>query len=91
MIKALNTFVIIEPEHNEEKVLESGIVLPELRRDIPQVGRVIDVPTTMNPTLTVGLRVWYKMWAGDEVEYDKKKYRIVHIKDLIAYEKEEET
>lgn len=85
MLKTLNNYVLIELEPPKETTLESGIILPELRKDVPQTGTIVSVPSG-NHGLTEGQKVWFKMWAGQDVEYAKKKYKSVHIKDLIAYE-----
>lgn len=84
-IKALENYVIIKPDGVGEQELESGIILPELRKNLPSSGTIVDIKAN-TPELQKGVKVWYKMWAGQDVEYEKEKLIMVHIKDLIAYE-----
>lgn len=84
-IKALENYVIIKPDGVGEQALESGIILPELRKNVPSSGTIVDIKANA-PELHKGVKVWYKMWAGQDVEYEKEKLIMVHIKDLIAYE-----
>jgi chaperonin GroES len=82
MIKVLDNYVLIEPEKMEE-VTVGGIVLPQERKDTPQTGIVID---NGGLDLAIGKRVWFKMWSGENIKYENKEYKIVHYKDLLAYE-----
>lgn len=85
MLKALENYVIIKPDGVGEQQLESGIILPELRKNVPSSGIIVSIWKDTNE-LHEGVKVWYKMWAGQECEYNKEKLLMVHIKDLIAYE-----
>lgn len=89
MIKPIGDYVLVEPEKIEDKT-ESGIILPEMKKDRPQTGIVIDYPIPNPPTQTrhlkPGTKVWFKMWAGEPVKYEGKDYLLIHRKDLIAYE-----
>lgn len=70
------------PEEKEEK-LESGIYLPGLRKDIPNFGIVAQSGIESVPK---GVKIWYRMWAGEDIDFEGKKYKAVHAKDLLAYE-----
>ena len=83
MIKTLNDFVLIVPDKPEEKQLESGIYLPEVTREVPQTGTLFE---DWND-LQAGTRVWYRMWAGQDLKYGNQTLKSVHKKDLLAYEK----
>lgn len=85
MIKALNNYVLIRPDLPKEKELESGIIIPELRKEVPQSGVIVEIDMSTS-TLHRGVKVWFKMWAGQDIEYDKEILKSVHIKDIIAYE-----
>lgn len=87
MIKTLNDFVLIIPDKPEEKQLESGIYLPEVTREVPQTGTLFelwDIPAKF--TLQAGTRVWYRMWAGQDLKYGNQTLKSVHKKDILAYE-----
>lgn len=92
MIKPLGEYLLIEPDKNEEKTV-GGIIVPEMRKDRPQTGVLIE---PFNK-LQAGTKVWFKMWAGEDIEYMKedkrvsggavkKGYKLIHKRDLIAYE-----
>ncbi len=84
MIKALNNYVLIRPDLPTEKSLESGIILPALRKEVPQSGVIVDVPENVTH-LIKGVKVWFKMWAGQDIAYEKEILKSVHVKDIIAY------
>lgn len=93
MIKTLGNYVLIKPDENKEKQTEGGIILPELRKEVPQSGIVVSLPvgewqitSDPQPIIKEGTRVWFKMWAGQDITYEKQHYKSVHIKDIIAYE-----
>lgn len=84
-IKPLNDFVILKGEETVE-VTDSGIYLPEKKDDTPITGYVEDWGSEWDGiTLPKGTKVWYKMWAGEDVLVEGVKYRLVHKKDLIAF------
>lgn len=83
MLKPVNDFILIIPEGLEEKT-DSGIILVEKRSDVPCTGIVVDPGT--HPTLKKDMKVWFKMWAGEDVTYKGTKYKLIHPKDLIASE-----
>lgn len=83
MLVALNDYVLIKPD--EAKKLEEGQIADiEKTHDEPVSGVVIEVGVN---EITVGQRVWFKMWAGENVE-DSKGVKViaVRIKDLMAAE-----
>lgn len=82
MIRPLGDYVLILPDSLEEK-LPSGIILPEKQSDTPVTGIVI---ASNNIYKIVKRKVWFKMWAGEDVKYKNRAYKLVHIKDIIAYE-----
>ena len=104
MIKPIGEYVLIEPDKIEDKT-ESGIFLPEMKKDRPQTGTVVEDFVTPQKGNTVyivpkGAKVWFKMWAGEPIEYFKddkrvkfgkvkKDYLLIHRKDIIAYEDQE--
>ena len=85
MIKPLGNNVLILPDKQEKKT-DSGIYLPEEKRDVPVVGKVIDGGTS---NLENRSRVQFKMWAGESVMIAGKKYLLVDIKDIIGIEVKE--
>lgn len=83
--------VLIQPLEAEQK-LPSGIVLPDTAKEKPQVGEVMAVgPGTtddhgnkVSVVVTVGQKVMYKKWGGNEVKVEGKEWTIVEQKDILA-------
>ena len=85
MIKPIGEYVLIEPDKIEDKT-ESGIFLPEMKKDRLQTGTVVNYLIPFSPNLKKGTRIWFKMWAGEPIKYEGKDYLLIHKKDLIAFE-----
>ncbi|MER3403598.1 MAG: co-chaperone GroES [Armatimonadota bacterium] len=82
--KPLSDKVVIELLEDEEKT-ESGIILPDTAKKRPQEGKVVAVGPgrLLNNgerapmSVQVGQRVVFSKYAGNEFEYDGKKYLIL--------------
>ncbi|CAH58375.1 co-chaperonin GroES [Ehrlichia ruminantium] len=78
----------------EESLNNSPIQLPESAKKKPTKGKVVAVgPGSYNNngnlipmTLKVGDVVFYRQWAGNEVEFSDKKYIVMKESDIIAKE-----
>lgn len=90
-IKPLAGYVLVEPQ-GAETVTASGIVLPDTAQEKPQIGRVLavgapiiaDNGTKINSPVTVGDRVYFKKWVGDEIKVAGKELKLVKFDDLMA-------
>jgi chaperonin GroES len=91
-IKPLNNNLFLEAIE-EEKITESGIVLPDTsEKQRPVRGRVIAVgPGSKNDqgqvipmTVKVGDMVFFKQYGPDEVEINDKRYLVVEESDVLA-------
>jgi len=82
IIEPIRPYMLVEIEKKEEKT-PGGIILLERRKDSLQEGKLIksSLPMCNN---RVGMKVYFKMWAGEPV--DNTNYKLVHIKDIVAYE-----
>lgn len=92
MIKPLGDHVLVKPL-KEEEVTASGIVLPDtVDKEKKAEGSVVAVgPGKMledgsrsTMEVTVGQRVLFKKWGGDEVEFEKEEYKIISQEDILA-------
>lgn len=83
MIQALPNYVIVLPTKLEVKT-ESGIILPEEKKDLPQTGKLIDGYKPLG--LKKNQIVYFRMWSGEEIKSEGKTYLIMQTKDLIAVE-----
>lgn len=83
MIVPKNNYILIEDLPTEEKT-DGGIYLPTKRLDKPALGLIYKAPDALG--LEKGVKVWYRQWADEPLEYEGKKLKAIHEKDLIAYE-----
>ena len=78
----------------EESKSNSPIQLPDSAKKKPTKGRVIAVGpgmynnngTVLPMTIKEGDVVFYRQWAGNEIEYSDKKYIVMKESDIIAKE-----
>ena len=87
MLVALNDYVLIKPD--EAKKTEPGEIADiEKTHDEPVSGIIVNSVEGVYVPKN-GSRVWFKMWAGEQVEDSKGvKLLAVRIKDLMAAEME---
>lgn len=81
MIKPLFNNVLVKPIE-KEKTTSSGIIIPDVVKDRPQVGEVIAVGEVKE--IAVGDKVYYKAWAGNEIKHEGIEYLIIEDKDVVA-------
>ena len=91
-LRPLADRVVVKPLEREE-VTKSGIVLPDTAKEKPQEGlieavgngRLIEATGKREPIdLSVGDRVIYSKYAGNEVKLEDQEYLILAEKDVLA-------
>jgi chaperonin GroES len=90
-LKPLGDRVVLKPVEREEKT-KSGIVLPDTAKEKPQEGevqavgsgRILDNGSKVPNELSVGDRVLYAKYAGNEFKVDDTEYLIISEKDVLA-------
>lgn len=90
-IKPLFDNVLVKPLQAEEK-LPSGIILPDTAKEKPQVGQIMavgagttdDKGNLVKMVVSVGQKVMYKKWGGNEVKVNGEEWMIVEQKDILA-------
>jgi chaperonin GroES len=90
-IKPLMGYVLVEPSAAETKTA-SGLYLPEGAQEKPAQGLVIAIGEDMvfetgkvlKSPVSVGDKVVYKKWGGDEIKVDGKELKLVKFDDLMA-------
>jgi chaperonin GroES len=90
-LRPLGDRVVLKPVEREETT-KSGIVLPDTAKEKPQegiveavgTGRILDNGTKVANELTVGERVLYAKYAGNEFKLDEIEYLIISEKDVLA-------
>ena len=85
MLKPLGKRVIIRVAETEETTA-SGFVLPASSKEKEQYGEVIAIGPEIEEEdgVAVGNQVYFKSYAGSEVEYQGEKFLIAELKDLLA-------
>ena len=90
-LQPLDDRVIVEIEEAEEKT-QGGIVLPDTAKEKPQRGKVVavgpgkltDKGERITPILKEGDRIIFGKYAGTEVKYDDKEFKILRESDVLA-------
>lgn len=92
MIKPLGDHVLVKPK-KEEEVTASGIVLPDTAEkekkaegEIVAVGpgKILENGSRGAMEVSVGQKVLFKKWGGDEVEVEGEDYKIISQEDILA-------
>jgi len=95
MIRPLGDKVVVEPANQEEKTA-GGILLPDTAKQKPQEGtvvavgsgRILDDGTRTPMAVSVGDRVIYAKYGGNEITVDGKDYIILDQDSIYAIRKE---
>ena len=90
-IRPLMGYLLVEPLGAETQTA-SGIYLPESAQEKPAQGTVVAVGDDMflpdgkvfRSPVSVGEKVVYKKWGGDEIKVSGKEYKLVKFEDLMA-------
>ena len=90
-IKPLMGYILVEPSEAESKTA-SGLYLPETAQEKPAQGKVVAVGDdfflpngqVFRAPVSVGQKVIYKKWGGDEIKVSGIEYKLVKFEDLMA-------
>lgn len=90
-VKPLMGYVLVEPSVADTKTA-SGIILPESAQEKPAQGTVISIGAdlifesgkVMVCPVSIGDKVYFKKWGGDEIKINGKELKLVKFDDLIA-------
>lgn len=89
-LKPLFDKVVIE-ELKPESLTKSGIVLPTSAQAKPQIARVVAVGeggfidgAEVKMQVSVGDKVLYSQYAGNEFNFENKTYKILKQADIMA-------
>ncbi len=83
-LQPLQQNVLLEVIEEKEQKTAAGIIIPDTVAEKPQYGRVVALGNIENPGIAVGDMVFYKKFAGTEVEYENKKLLFIPFADLLA-------
>lgn len=90
-LKPTPGYLLIKPEEAESKTA-SGIFLPDSAGEKPQIGEVLavgdeeitDSGTKRPAPASVGDKVVYKKWGGNEIKINQTEYMFVKFDDILA-------
>lgn len=84
-LQPLNDNVLLDlSEDKKEQKTASGIIIPDSAIEKPQYAKVIAVGNVENPGIKAGDVVFYKKFAGNEVEFEGNKYLFIPYDDILA-------
>lgn len=84
--KPINDRVVVKPLPAEEKT-KGGIIIPDTAKEKPQQGEVIAVgpgKEGVKLNVSVGDRVLYGKYAGQELNYNGDEYLIMREDDILV-------
>lgn len=86
-IKPLGDRILVR-EIKEEEVTKSGIVLPDtVEKEKKMEGEIVALgggEDLAKLNLSVGQKVLYKKWGGEEIKQGGEEYKILEHVDLLA-------
>ena len=86
-IKPIGDRVLVEPVTAEE-VTKSGIVLPDtIDKEKRAEGKILFIGNGEKVTklgLSVGQKIIFGQYAGDDVKVDNKEFKIINHEDILA-------
>lgn len=86
-IRPLGDRVLVKPL-KEEEITKSGIVLPDtVDKEKKAEGEIVALGAgekLAKLNLTVGMKVLFKKWGGEEVKVDGADHKILDHEDIVA-------
>ncbi len=84
-LKPFEDRILVEWEETETRT-KGGIILPDTAKEKPRIGKVIEVGTDeeLAEKIKVNDKIIFAKDAGEEVEFEGKKYLILSKSDILA-------
>ncbi len=84
-IQPINQNVLLDiSEEIQEQQTESGLILPDTAKEKQNIGVVVALSNIENPEISVGDKVIYKEYSGNEIQMDDKTYLLIQYSDILA-------
>jgi len=84
-LQPLNDNVLLDiSDDKKEQKTAAGIIIPDSAKEQPQYAKVVAVGNVENPGIKTGDTVFYKKFAGNEVEFEGNKYLFLPYGDILA-------
>lgn len=87
MLQPLDEYVIVRVDEKVETPTDA-LIEPTKLSDTPISGVLKEAgeSTPFTAAQLSKVRVWFRMWAGQEIESQGTMYTVLHIRDCLAYE-----
>jgi chaperonin GroES len=82
-LQPINQHVLLELEATEEKTA-SGIIIPDTAKEKPTFAKVLSISGIEDPEISVGDVVFFKSFAGTELEFEGKEYLMMPYADILG-------
>ncbi len=84
-IQPINQNVLLDiSEEIQEERTDSGLILPDTAKEKENIGKVVAMSNIENPEISVGDKVIYKEFSGNEIKMDDKTYLLIQYSDILA-------
>ena len=84
-LQPLNQNVLLNlTEENKEQKTSGGIIIPDSAKEKPQHARVVAIGNIEDYEIAVNDVVYYKQYAGTEIEFDGGTYLSIPYAVLLA-------
>lgn len=84
-LQPLNDNVLLEIIEEKEQKTASGLFIPDSAQEKPEFANVVALGEGVEKAaIKAGDKVFYKKFAGAEVEFEGKKFLIMPYEDLLA-------
>jgi co-chaperonin GroES (HSP10) len=94
MIKLIGRRLLIKRFSEKQKLQDelnakgTGLIIKvddDKERKAVEAGEIVDVGSEMTKWQpTIGQKIYFNAWAGDEITHENKTYLIVHEDDILA-------
>lgn len=78
-----NVLLDITEDNNEQKTV-AGIIIPDSAKEKQNVAKVVAMSKIENAEFSVGDKVLYKSFSGNETEFEGKKYLLIQYAEVLA-------
>ena len=84
-LQPVNQNVLLDiTDDKREQTTASGIIIPETAQEKQNVAIVVAISNIENIEISVGDKVLYKSFSGNETEFEGKKYLVIQYAEIIA-------
>ena len=84
-LQPINQNVLLDiSEEIQEEQTQSGLILPDTAKEKQAMGVVVAISNIENTEISVGDKVIYKEYSGNEIKMDDKTYLVIQYSDILA-------